>query len=155
MKFNIKLAILIVSIFSMGSLCYADTLPLNNDSNITGHVIDAQTKEHLPYIDIIIDGTTIGTNTDATGHFFLKNLPLGKFTLTATSIGYKSKSVEVVIKKNSTLEVNFELEADLILLEGSVISANMSATNRSETPNIVNVITPKIFAKTNSVCLSD
>ena len=49
-----------------------------SDANIIGHVLDKKTKEHLPYITIALKGTTIGTVTDATGHYFLKNLPEGK-----------------------------------------------------------------------------
>ena len=47
-----------------------------SDANIIGHILDKNTKEHLPYITITLKGTTIGTVTDATGHYFLKNLPV-------------------------------------------------------------------------------
>ena len=47
----------------------------NTDANIYGHVIDRKTGEHLAYINIIVKGTTVGTATDASGHYFLKNLP--------------------------------------------------------------------------------
>ncbi len=127
----------------------------NTDSHITGHVINKKTGEHLPFIDIVLEGSTIGTTTDATGHFFLKNLPIGEFTLTATALGYIPKSIKVKIIKKNTIEIKFEIEEDAVLLEGTVISANLSATNRKETPNIVNVITPKLFAKTNAVALSE
>ena len=45
------------------------------DANIFGHVLDKTTKEHLPYVTLQIKGTAIGTATDETGHYFLKNLP--------------------------------------------------------------------------------
>ena len=47
-----------------------------SDANIVGHILDKNTKEHLPYITIALKGTTIGTVTDVTGHYFLKNLCL-------------------------------------------------------------------------------
>ena len=43
-----------------------------SDANIIGHVLDKNTKEHLPSITTALKGTTIGTVTDATGHYFLK-----------------------------------------------------------------------------------
>lgn len=46
----------------------------NTDANVYGHVKDAKTGEHLPYVVIQIKGTTIGTTTDKTGHFFRKIL---------------------------------------------------------------------------------
>ena len=59
-----------------------------SDANITGHVQDAATGEHLPYITVVVKGTTIGTATDGTGHYFLKNLPAGEFVLEASMLGY-------------------------------------------------------------------
>lgn len=57
------------------------------DANIVG---DVKCKgEHLPFIAVTLKGTTIGTTTDATGHYFLKNLPEGDFTLVAYGLGYK------------------------------------------------------------------
>ena len=65
-----------------------------SDANIIGHVLDKKTSEHLPYITIALKGTTIGTVTDATGHYFLKNLPEGKFTLE-----YKALGIRLSLKK--------------------------------------------------------
>ena len=45
-----------------------------SDANITGHVVDAKSGEHLAYATVAVKGTTIGCATDATGHYFLKNL---------------------------------------------------------------------------------
>ena len=61
-----------------------------SDANIIGHVLDKKTSEHLPYIIIALKGTTIGTVTDATGHYFLKNLPEGNFVMEVSSVGYKT-----------------------------------------------------------------
>ena len=74
-----------------------------SDANIIGHVLDKKTKEHLPYITIALKGTTIGTVTDATGHYFLKNLPEGNFILEVSSVGYKTVTRNVTLKKGKTL----------------------------------------------------
>lgn len=76
------------------------------DINITGHVIDKKSGEHLPYITVAIKGTTIGTTTDATGHYFLKGLPVGTFTIEARFVGYKSQSFEIKLEQGKTYEVN-------------------------------------------------
>lgn len=41
----------------------------NTDANVYGHVKDAKTGEHLPFVIVQVKGTTIGTTTDNTGHF--------------------------------------------------------------------------------------
>lgn len=59
-----------------------------SDAHLYGHVIDSETGEHLPYVTVTIPGTTIGTATDASGHYFLKNLPTGTITVEARMMGY-------------------------------------------------------------------
>ena len=64
----------------------------DSDANVFGHVLDKKTGEHLPFINVLLKGTTIGTTTDNSGHYFLKNLPEGKFTLDYKALGYKTIS---------------------------------------------------------------
>ena len=67
------------------------------DANIVGHVIDAQ-GEHIPFVSISLEGTTIGTTTDKTGHYQLVNLPLGNHKLKAQFLGYKPQVKEVLME---------------------------------------------------------
>ncbi|MFA7116268.1 MAG: TonB-dependent receptor [Bacteroidales bacterium] len=127
----------------------------SSDANVTGHVVDSETGAHLPFIDVVVVGTTIGTTTDATGHFFLKNLPLGIYILKASSIGYTSDEKKVELKKGKTINIFFNITEDAILLQGTVVSANKNDTKRGEAPAIVNLITPKMFERANATCLSD
>lgn len=124
------------------------------DANLNGHVIDKNTQEHVPFVTVILKGTTIGTATDETGHYFLKNLPEGTFTIRVNGVGYRSAEKEITLKKGETHELNFEVEEDNIQLETVVVSANKNETSRMEAPVVVNVLTPKLFENTNSVCLA-
>ena len=111
--------------------------PAQSDANIFGHVLDRKTKEHLPYVTIKLQGTTIGITTDASGHYFLRNLPTGNFRLEASMIGYKTFTREVTIRPNSTLEIDFELEEENVSLDAVVISANRNETTRRMAPSLV------------------
>ncbi len=133
----------------------ATIIPSNTDANIFGHVIDINSKEHLPYITVSLKGTTIGTSTDATGHYVLKNLPEGKFTLTAKFVGYETQDIEVIIKKGKSQEVNFELKESNISLNEVVVSANRNETNRKLAPTLVSVLSVETFERTNSHTISD
>jgi len=135
-------------------LALSFALLANTDANITGHIIEKATKEHLSHISIALKGTTIGTASDATGHYLLKNLPTGEFTIVATAVGYKPSERKIISQKGKTVEVNFELEEDAVMLENVVVSANRSETSRREAANIVSVIGSKLFEASNSVCLA-
>ena len=150
----IIISFLALSVFNMLAEGPADRRD-NNDANVFGHVTDKNTGEHLPYINIIVKGTTTGTMTDATGHFMLKDLPVGDVTIEAKSIGYKSESHKIKVIKGKSVEVNFDIEEDLIALDGVVVSANRSETTRRLSPTVVNVLDVKVFENTNSCTLSD
>ena len=125
-----------------------------SDANIYGHVIDKQSGKHLPYITIFVKGTNIGTTTDTSGHYFLKNLPTGTISLEVKSLGFRTTQKSITIDANSTKELNFAIEQDDIALDDVVVSANRNETKRKLAPNLVNVLSPKLFDATQSVCLS-
>lgn len=149
-----------IYIFLLGAIAmllpqYTSAYELKDtDANIIGHVIDKHTKEHLPYVTVSLKGTTIGTTTDETGHYFLKNLPEGTFTLEVASVGYKTVRQEVRLIKGKSLELNFEIEEDMVALDGVVVSANRNETTRRMAPTLVNVVSMKTFEDTNSSCLA-
>ena len=136
------------------TLSIAQTKP--SDTNITGHVVDAQTGSHIPYVTISIQGTTLGTLTDASGHYFLKNLPVDhKVTLTASSVGYRTEIREVEIIRGKTQEINFTLSEDNIEMDQIVVSASRNETNRRTAATIVNVVGEQTFANTASNSLAE
>ena len=126
----------------------------STDANVYGHVIDKKSGEHMPYVTIQLKGTTIATTTDQTGHYFLKNLPEGTFTIVVKYLGYKTVERTVTIKHDATQEQNFALITDDVSLDEVVVSANRSETKRRLAPNLVNVIGSKLFDMTQSTCLA-
>lgn len=139
-------------------LCTLLSLPLiaqkvKTDANING---DVQCEGvHVPFINVSIDGTTIGTTTDGTGHYQLVNLPVGTHTVRVSGMGYKAVSRSVTIKLNSTTEVRFEVEEDVFNIEGVVVTADRNQTNRSEASVIVTSLSPKMMAMTQSVNIAE
>ena len=107
-----------------------------SDAHIHGHVIDKKTGEHLPYIVVLLKGTTIGVTTENTGHYMIRNVPEGQFIVEVSAIGYKPQTREVNIRKGRAYEINFVLEEDLIQIEGVIVSATRSETTRRMSPTL-------------------
>lgn len=126
-----------------------------SDANITGHAVDAQTGEHLPYITVSVRGTTFGASTDATGHYFLKNLPEGEFVLVATALGYGSAEQTVRTVAGKTMEVNFSLQEEAVGMDEVVVSATRNETSKKGAATIVNVASAKLFEGTASSNLAE
>jgi outer membrane receptor for ferrienterochelin and colicins len=148
-----KTIIIAFLILAMMRLSYAQQK--KTDANIFGHVICPACEEHISFATVLIEGTTIGTTTDETGHYQLINLKEGTYVLKAQLIGYKPQIKEVTVNAGQSIEVNFELEQDVLGLEELVVTANRNEINRREASSIVSTLTPKLFSSTQSVNLSE
>jgi outer membrane receptor for ferrienterochelin and colicins len=145
--------ILTILLLTLTQINYAQKT--KTDANIIGHVVCSHCGEHIPFATVSVKGTTIGITTDESGHYHLINLPEGTLTIRAQSLGYKPQEKEITIKAGETRELKFELEQDVLGLEEVVITGDRNETNRTESSTIVNTITPKLFAITQSVTLSE
>ncbi len=156
MKTKVKITFLMLWAMFMPLIMKAgvEVPPNGTDANLYGHVIDKQNGEHLPYIAILVKGTTIGTTTDVSGHYFLKNLPVGTLTLEIKSMGYRTIQKNVTVKAGVAIELNFELDPDDVSLDEVVVSANRSETKRRLAPNLVSVVNSKLFETTQATCLA-
>ncbi len=125
------------------------------EATIHGHIIDSRTKEHIPYITVTIDGTTVGTTTDATGHYTLYHAPVGKLKVTASAIGYASQTKEITVECGSDIQLNFETTEEQISVDAIVVSANRNATKRSEAPTLVNIVDSDLLNKVSAPTLAE
>ena len=123
-------------------------------ANIFGHVVDRDSHEQIPYATIAVTGTAFGTTTDASGHYFLKNLPEGALTLEVRALGYASQTQQVTLRRGQTAELNFEVVQSGISMDEVVVSASRSARLRREAPALVSVLDAGLFEKTNASCLA-
>lgn len=132
-------------------------LPLSAqyDAHLVGHVLDEQTGEHLPFVNVQIKGTNIGTVTDESGHYFLKDLPVGKQTIVFSYVGYETEELPVVLEENKTVELKAVIHEVSQQLNSVVVTANRYATKRQEAATIVNVLSPKLFETAAVACVAD
>ena len=126
----------------------------DTDAHIHGHVIDRSTGEHLPYIVVMLKGTTIGVATESTGHYMIRNVPEGTFTVEVSSVGYKTQTREINIMKGRSYEVNFTLEEDHVQIDGVIVSATRSETTRRMSPTLVNVVGMDTYDRTNATTVA-
>ena len=149
-KFAMSLLCILITVAGVNATPPEKKRPVPTDANIIGHVVDATTKEHIPGITIQIKGTNFGKSTDATGHYFLRNVRPGTITLIMRGVGYLSQEKTVVVEKNKVTEVNFEAYEDAVNIDEVVVTANRQATLRRLAPTIVNVVGEEVFSRVNA-----
>lgn len=64
------------------------------DTEVSGTVVDAETENVLPGVNILVKGTTQGTSTDADGTYTL-NVPSLADTLVFSFVGYETKEIPI------------------------------------------------------------
>jgi len=154
MKLHFQLLALIILMITQISYTQQAPPPAT-DANIFGHVLDAETGEHMPFVTIGIKGTTMGTVTDQTGHYRIINAPTGIYTLQASFTGYKTSERQVTIEAGRTIEVDFELDPDVLRLDEVVVSAGRYTQRRSESSVVTSSLPPKLFANVQALVLSE
>ena len=144
--------ILMSALLAASSLAGCPAKAAPTDANITGHVVDSETGEHYT---IRLLGTSIGTLTDASGHYTLRNLNPGNYTIEALCTGYKTMQKEVAIEHGRTLEINFDVTPDAFMLEQVVVTGSKSEQKRRNSPVLVSVVNNKIFDQVSACSLAD
>ena len=84
---------------------------LAQKGTISGTLTDKDmNNEPLPFANVQLKGTTIGTTTDENGKFSF-DAEAGSYTLVLSFLGYETVEVAINIKANQTVTVNKSLSA--------------------------------------------
>ena len=86
-KNKLTIALTVLGLFCVNLLLAQTT--------ISGTVTDAETDAPIPGVNIVIQGTTEGTNTDFDGNFSFSTSQNAPFTIEVSSVGFTSQSFEV------------------------------------------------------------
>ncbi len=134
---KVKTSLLVFLLFALGI-------------NAQNAAIEGLVKDNgaaVPFVNIYLTDSAIGTSTDEQGNYTLKDIPPGTYVLKATILGYRTFSKEVSLRANQTRVVNIELEASSEQLEETVVTGTMKAVRRSESPVPVEVYSPTFLKK--------
>ncbi|MGQ9816929.1 MAG: TonB-dependent receptor [bacterium] len=111
---------------------------------IQGIVRDEETNEPIPFANVIILNTEMGSATDENGNFFILNVLPGKYTLEVSYIGFQTKRIE-----NVEVEVDRATRLNISLKPSAVEIAPLTVFG--ETP----IIKKDYVAATNIIRKSD
>lgn len=116
------------------------------EATITGHV--SSEGQAIPFVNIYLKNTKIGSASDEFGNYSLKNVDAGTYTIIASVMGYAPFEQRVSVVKNQQLVLDIEMDAVAESLDEMVVTGTLKAVNRSESPVPVEVYSPT-FLKQN------
>ena len=112
-----------LSLVALVLLALAAPAGAQDRATVTGVVTDAESMGPLAGAQVQIEGTNYGQLTNTEGRFIIPNIPPGTHTLRAVFIGYGPVAHEFTVAAGGTEEVNFELSASALALDGIVVTA--------------------------------
>ena len=133
-----RIIILVVSILTFSST-------YSQEVTLSGSVTSENSP--APFVNIYLKNTELGTSSNENGWYELKNIPPGKYTLIASTIGYIPFSQSIVVKKEQEQFINIDLKPSIESLDEMVVTGTMKPVSRLESPVPVEVYKPSFFKK--------
>ena len=125
-----KLLLVLLPLLFLPAIAAAQT------GKVSGKVTDLETGEPLIGANVIVNsvGTTRGAATDVNGGYVVLNVPIGKVTITASYIGYKTITIEnVLVRSNETTDKDVQLPSDSYRTEEVIIVAEKPLVDKNVT----------------------
>ncbi len=117
------------------------------------HVLTGQVTsgaEAVPFANIVVKGTSVGTSADVDGKFTLKAVGNGNHVLLFSAIGFRREEVKVAVNGSDVALGKVALMPDVLGLEEVVVSGTMKESFVTASPVKVEVITVELLERTTS-----
>ncbi|MEO0079784.1 MAG: TonB-dependent receptor [candidate division WOR-3 bacterium] len=99
--------------------------------SIRGRVTDKATGEPLVGASVMVVGTELGAATDFNGQYQIINIPPGKYSVTASYVGYDDMTVtDVLVIQDNATDLNFKLSKTVIKQKEVVVTASKPMVQR-------------------------
>ncbi|WP_299313478.1 TonB-dependent receptor [uncultured Aquimarina sp.] len=114
--------------FTVIALFYLGLNFAQETGSIAGTLLDKETNNQpLPFANILIVGTTLGTSTDFDGKYEMPNVPVGNYTLEFSFTGYQTLRIpDVAVTADKVVVIDTGLGASTAELDEVVIKVQTS-----------------------------
>ena len=107
-------------------------------ASISGTIQDLKTGEPLPYANIVIAETDIGTASDINGYYIIPLVEPGSYILKVMMIGYAVSDNNIIVENNN-IRLDIELTPQLIDVDEVKVSAERMRFERKVDISRVNI----------------
>lgn len=117
----------------------------SQQNRITGVILDGEIP--LPFANIYLQGTELGSSSDRNGEFTIDNIPDGTYKIKTSVLGYTPFSQKITLANNKVLLLTISLKTSSEQLEEMVVTGTLKPVKRLESPVPVEVYKPSFFKK--------
>jgi hypothetical protein len=117
MKKNAGSISLIVMSALVAMVCSTALAQDTSRVKISGRVIDDSTKAPVVNANVFIANSMIGTSSDTSGSFVLRNVPAGFYELVASCVGYTMSTVKLQLTPGADRQVEMRLVPKALIVD--------------------------------------
>lgn len=100
----------------------ASQIVYSQRGTLSGTVVDKNTNEPLPSVNVVVKGTYYGAATNFEGKFTIPNITPGSYTVEVTLIGYKTvQYTGVKVNAGETTTLNIKMEETVLSVGQEIV----------------------------------
>ena len=145
-------ALVVVLAAALGS---GTALAQANQVRLTGKITEKESGQPIPFAQIQIVGTNLGTQTNQQGVYLVRGLPAGGHTVRVIALGYQSSQQSVTVSAAQETTLDFVLAKAPFQLETVVTTATGQQLTRELGNSIAKIETAKLVQEQPITAMQD
>jgi len=130
----------VILLFLSSQLMMSGLVMAFSTGKIAGRVVEKNTGEPLPYVNVAITGTQKGAITDVDGYYSILNVSPGTYEVRALFVGFHTMiKQDVRVRIGQTTTIDFTLDETVIEGEEVVVIAEKPIVRRDLTSSSVSI----------------
>ena len=130
-RFTLALALAL----ALASLLFVASDAAAQSGSIAGRITNRATSQPMSGVQIFLQGTNVGTLSDAQGRYLLLNVPAGRHVVMARFLGFSDATQRnIQVTAGETAAVDFELVETVLSLEQVTVSGSLDPVAGVKSP---------------------
>lgn len=118
--------------------------------SIKGNILEKKSSKPIMFTNVYLQGKAIGATTDQYGFYLISKIPVGKYILMVSTVGYDTVKTPIEIKADEIITKKIYLTPAVYQLSTATINADRQ-TGQTDTKISIIKITPKQIRKIPTV----
>ncbi|MBW8838303.1 MAG: carboxypeptidase-like regulatory domain-containing protein [Gemmatimonadetes bacterium] len=130
-------------------------LAQGTQARLTGKITDKESGQPIPFAQIQLVGTNLGTQTNQQGVYVVRGLPAGSHTVRVIALGYQAGQQSVTVSATQETTQDFALAKAAFQLEAVVTTATGNQLTRELGNSIAKIETAKLVQQQPITAMQD
>ena len=100
-------------------------------SSASGFVRNDQNGEPISYANVYLSNSTLGAATNRDGYFVISDIPLGKYEINVSMMGYRVYKKEIDLSYGEPLRMDIRMKEEVIKTSEVLVTAERQKFERS------------------------